>query len=454
MRPARLRRFAAVVAALVATAPFAMTVGPAAAGESDRPTTPEELKSSVIARGAAAKARVAGGASVTALPPGGVGNGIFQLYVEQSTPGNGTFTVLTGPNHPAGPGLNVLFGNGIPGTSYLMVKHVTVPDEPGDEESTRVYVQGPLITHEDEISLDESRLGVELGTTGYEVGWSAYFGYLYETVEVHGSTLADTSIEVTTRIEPYEWALNDRYQIQHIWDVAAGADDGPVLQTQQADTVFRPFAAVGTTEHTLNASENHVVVADNDANPVPPNLGIAISSAGPSWLDPTPTPPDSVKYVCWPQAVYAPIGEYEVDETYDVSTPASSCTNSNSKNDSAVVSLWSVNNPGGPTSVTQTLFSSPRTPYPTVMTATPVLLNPPVFTATLRDTGANKPLVGRTVSFVVGNTVRCSAVTDATGTAGCGTLVDRLAAVLALGYTARYAGNAIWAPASKRAGIL
>ncbi len=51
-----------------------------------------------------------------------VGNGIFRVHMEDSPgqgAGVGTFTITTGPDHPAGEGKNVLFGDGFPGTSVL-----------------------------------------------------------------------------------------------------------------------------------------------------------------------------------------------------------------------------------------------------------------------------------------------------------------------------------------------
>lgn len=452
----RHRSLIAVAAAMLAIAPFAMSVGgTAAADDTDRPrTSAEDFKASILARGQAGKARLTTGTAAAALPPGSVGNDIFRVYVEQSPGlGVGTFTVLTGPKHPAGPGHDVLFGNGIPGTSYMIVRARHQPDDPALPTSDFDFVQGALLTHETEQSLDDLIQDLTLNVTGFTAEWRlSFLADLHQTVQVHGTTLADTSIEVTTSIS--ESTPSETFTIQYLWDVAAGVDDGPVLQTQQAGTVFRPFAPTRSTELTLAPTDNSLAVADNDGTPAPqPNLGIGISGAGPSWLQAAPTAPDSVKYACWPRAIYSPIGEYEIDESYDIATPATDCTNSNGHNDSAVISHW-VRAGGSPISVSQSLFSSPRNPYPTAMTATSVLLQAPVFSATLTDTTTGQRLAGRTVAFSVGNTVRCTAVTNASGVARCGTLIDRLAAILGLGYNARFQGNAIWATATARGRLL
>lgn len=61
---------------------------------------------------------------------------------------------------------------------------------------------------------------------------------------------------------------------------------------------------------------------------------------------------------------------------------------------------------------------------------------------------------GRTIAFSVAGTVRCTAVTNASGVASCGTLADGLAATVALGYRATYAGGAIWAPVAANGPLL
>lgn len=437
MGPHRTRRSLAAALALAATAPLlvAAGVGATAAPGADRPTTPEELKASVLARaGSAAGQR----SPAAALPPGGAGNGVYQVYVEENVGlGVGTFTVLTGPGHPAGEGLDVLFGDGIPGTSYMVVRDVVTGTD---------YVQGQLLTHPSEVSLDDYAPDVEpLGTTGFRTTWLG--GWITQDVVVHGTTPADSTVEVTTTVDG-----GSEYQIQYLWDVALGADDGPALQPQSATTELRPLGPLTTTEHALGAADDSLAVVDNDGNGAPPNLAAGVTARGPSWVTPAPVRPDSVEYVCWPQAIFAPATEYEIDPDLDISTPASPCTGPFGTNDSAILSVWSVDGTTGPVSVSASLFTSPRIPRTTTLRAAPVLLRVPPFRATLTDGGG--PIPGRTVAFRVGSTVRCTAVTNASGVATCGTLGDGLAATLALGYTASYAGGAIWAPVSARGPLL
>lgn len=426
-----MRKLPILIAAALLAAPLSVAV-PAAAEEG---SAVEQLKQRILER---TDQRDRRRTSTLALPDGGAGNGIYQVYVDQgSALAAGAFTVLTGEDNAAGEGHNVLFGNGMPGTSYLIIRQTD-----GDGEITD-WVQGQLLTHATERSLDDNHVSTEpIGSTGFVSIWNTSFGTVTQRVEVIGSTQANSRVDVSTTIEPLDWLPDDTFQVQYIWDVAVGVDDGPVLQELTASSQFSPYGPVITTEQLIEGS-TRVAVVDNEDNVDGPSpaLATAVSATGTV---------ESMKYVCWPDAIYAEFGEYEVWDQYDVSTTDSECVNSDGDNDSAVVTVW----PVGQHTVTGTLAMTPGTPYPTKITAKPVLLRlVPAFSATLRDTGANKPLAGKKINFLVGSSVRCSAVTDAQGVAKCGTLTDALAAVLRLGYTARFDGGAIWAKTTAKGGI-
>jgi hypothetical protein len=451
------------VAALAVAAAVAGPLIPAAQAHDTggaRPRTPTELKSAVSERASALHRQLArsapsatdaatSAAPAAALPPGGIGNDIFHVYVEENPGlGVGTFTVLTGPGNAAGAARNVLFGDGIPGTSYLIIR-----DEAPDGTITD-YVQGQLLTHPTEVSLDDYFSDITpLGTTGYRTTWFGLpSGTLTQDIVVHGTTQGDSSVEVTVRVEPSVESADHTFTVQYLWDVALGEDDGPALQPQPAGAEFRPTSPVVPNEATLADSDDSLAVVDNDANLATPTLAIGTTISGPAWVTPAPTTPDTTTYVCWPQAIYAPIGEYQPDPTLDISTPASSCKGPEGGNDSAIEHIWTAQGTG-PITVSASLFMSPRTAYSTAMTATPVLLRSPAFSASLTDS-AGQPIPDRPIAFSVGSTIRCTAVTNANGVARCGTLGDALAATLALGYTARYAGGSIWAPVSARGALV
>jgi hypothetical protein len=64
------------------------------------------------------------------------------------------------------------------------------------------------------------------------------------------------------------------------------------------------------------------------------------------------------------------------------------------------------------------------------------------------------PIVGRTVTFKAGGTVLCTAVTDANGVGVCSGLGPWLQAILGLGYTAEFAGDGTYGPATARGPII
>jgi hypothetical protein len=69
-------------------------------------------------------------------------------------------------------------------------------------------------------------------------------------------------------------------------------------------------------------------------------------------------------------------------------------------------------------------------------------------------TSSGAPLAGRTLSFTIGTTPVCSGVTDASGFATCGTRMDGVASLLALGYHVTFAGDADYAPSAATGGIV
>ncbi|MFI9381840.1 Ig-like domain-containing protein [Kutzneria sp. NPDC052558] len=356
--------------------------------------------------------------AAAALPT--AGNGVFQIRMQnQPGLGFGTFTVTSG-------GRDVLYSGGGPGTSFMILRHNTA-DGPQD------FVQGQYLTQPNEESLDDLAWTINpLGAIGLEAKWFLNGAILTEHVEVHGSTAADSSVEVTTTIDG---TGSDQYQIQYLWDLAVGKDDGPVLQSEPAGGTFRPFAQSATTETTLTGFDS-LFASDNDGNPATPTAAIGLTGSGPSRITPPPTVPLSAKFVCWPQAVGSPIGYYQTDPSVDISTSASTCTGP-SGNDSAVAYLFAP----GQSRVSASLFSI--APDATSLKVAPARLVSPALSATLTDTVYNHPVPGRTVSFSVNGNTLCTATTDANGVAACGGTTEGLAA--ALGYSGSYGGNAVWA---------
>jgi hypothetical protein len=96
---------------------------------------------------------------------------------------------------------------------------------------------------------------------------------------------------------------------------------------------------------------------------------------------------------------------------------------------------------------------------PTWLTATPVIIKISGLrlylfnlSATLTDSAG--PVAGQTIVFTAGSTGLCTATTNANGTATCNATVSVLSIVLALGYTATYAGNSDYGPSTATAGLI
>ncbi|WP_329051482.1 hypothetical protein OG738_04600 [Amycolatopsis sp. NBC_01488] len=355
------------------------------------------------------------------------GNGVFRVSLQQAQGlGVGSFTVQTGPDHPAGAGRDVLFGGGVPGTSFLTVRDLTAKVD---------YVQGQYLTTATEVALDSlDPTTTAVGTTGFHTSWVTFLDSgsleIDQYVAVHGGTVADSSVEVTTTVTG---TSADTFAVQYLWDTAAGTDDGPVLQTG----AYSPFGATTTRETTLSGVDS-VALVDNDGGP---SLSFGLTGTGPARITPPPTPPQSIQFVCWPRAVGAAPGRYQTDPTIDVATTGTGCP-APSGPDSAVQYLFAPSTIG-PSGVraSASLFST--TPDPTSLSVAPARLGSPALSATLTDTQFGRPVPGRPVTFTAGTRTLCSGVTNATGVASCGGLSEGLAALL--GYSAAYAGDGIWA---------
>ena len=368
--------------------------------------------------------------SLAAVPS--FGNGVFRVVVQRTQGlGVGSFSVRTGPDHPAGAGRDVLFGGDVPGTSFMTVRDLT---------SGVDYVQSQYLTTATEVALDSVGYWTQtpLGTTGMRTRWfdststpgdGASFE-IDQQVVVHGTTVADSSVEVTTTVTG---ETTDTFQVQYLWDTAAGADDGPVLQTG----AYNPFATSETHELTLSGVDS-VALADNTAGPT---LSYGLTGTGPARITPPPTPPQSIQFVCWPRAAGAAPGRYRTDPTIDVATTGSGCP-APAGPDSAVQYLFAPG-PIGTSGLRASASVFSNVPDPTSISVAPARLGSPAVSGTLTDPRFGRTVPGRLLTFTAGGRTLCSATTNTSGVASCGGLTEGLAALL--GYSASYTGDGIWA---------
>jgi hypothetical protein len=302
----------------------------------------------------------------TALAQGvlSAGNGFYQVFV-QSTPGLGVglYTMETGPSHPAGNGLDVLFGQGVPGTSFNTIRSYS---------SNTDYIQeGGKTSINPTFLLDPFGTVTALGTTGFRTTYILPGGSnspdamtIIQDVQINGTTFEDSTIDVSTTIinnGTNTLSVGARY----FWDYQIGLDDGPVFQPLLSISSASRGCSEFTTEIDFtNATFEAYRMVDNDVNPHPPTFSIFGTVNGPNTVTPLPTPPDLLQYVCWPSAD-ATAFEYTVDPTRDIATMASDCSGE-SGGDSAVSYFFGHDRnsglliqPGASTTVSASLFLTP-----------------------------------------------------------------------------------------------
>lgn len=253
------------------------------------------------------------------------GNSIYRVYVHAGQSGEGFYTATTGPGHPAGNLLNVLYGDGLPDTSFNTIRSYT---------SGTDYVQGPDWVDASPynpntlLSLDPFAATVPLGSGGFRTTYtlpgppfSPDAMTIQSDVVVHGTTFEFSSIEVRTAVTntgPGPLVAGVRY----LWDFQIGegylgGDDGPTFQpVSPTGPVYLNEAAF-----VLPLFESYQIT-DNDITADPPTFVIHGTVNGPASLN--PTVPDLLQFVCWDQACETAF-EYLVDPSLDVATLSSPC---------------------------------------------------------------------------------------------------------------------------------
>jgi hypothetical protein len=214
------------------------------------------------------------------------GNGIYNVFVDNET---GQYTVTTGPSHPLGEGLNVLFGDGEPGTSFDSIKSYTSGE-------TYVLQNAPQST-------------VPLGATGFRTTYTIS-GVdeltVVQDVQVLGTTFFDSRVEVST-VVTNNGASSMKLGIRYLWDYQIGKDDGPTFQQNE------PNGPVLFTEQAFpSPSFDHYTIEDNNENPTPPTFDVLGTVTGPPSAN--AVTPTLLQNASWPASEgtefeYTPTGQ-------------------------------------------------------------------------------------------------------------------------------------------------
>jgi Ca2+-binding RTX toxin-like protein len=262
--------------------------------------------------GTLAFARPASAATQTA------GNGIYNVHVDDT---NGQYTATTAAGHPSGANLNVLFGNGSPGTSFNSLRSFTT--------STNYTAGGGGV------SLDPLSSTAPLGSTGFRTTYvlpgpatTPDALTIVQDVRVNGTTFDNSTIEVTWRVTN-NGAQPVNIGIRYLWDYQIGSDDGPTFQQQN------PNGAVLLNEASFAPPAfEYYRIEDNDVNPTVPTFNVLGTVNGPASVSPAPVPPTLVENASWPSSVGTP---------FDYTTSGQTVSTTGSGNDEDVLYYWGDN---------------------------------------------------------------------------------------------------------------
>jgi hypothetical protein len=239
------------------------------------------------------------GVTVEALP-GGVGIGVY--------------TATTGTMHPITGALgaqNVLFGGGVPGTSYTSLRSYTSGTDYVQRNSVALAGGAPLtlplegfvLAGEEAIPVGDpmSPLGFR---TIYRVGSAAAAPDLLrveQETSVVGATFNTSAVQVRTSITN-EGSAPVSVGVRYLWDFQIGpGDDGPSFLEKDPDGVVIGSEAA----YAAPAFERFESVDNNDpgacfglGNSPFPFFAVSGTVLGPAAL--APTPPTKLAYVSWP----------------------------------------------------------------------------------------------------------------------------------------------------------
>lgn len=241
------------------------------------------------------------------------GNDIYRIFVEDVVGfGVGLYTAMTGPNHPSGPGLNVLYGDGSPGTTFNTIRSYTSQtDYVQDTSSSPPFTSILLDTYGTTELIDSTGVRTIYNLPGPPETPDKLT--ITQEIDVKGTTFEDSYITVTTIINNNSSEAIE-VGIRYLWDFQIGDDDGPTFEA------ISPDGSVLTNETEFNQL-NFIAykMVDNDINPNPPTFIVFGSATGPNTFIPPPNTPDLLQYTSWPNSDITAF-DYTIDPNKNVSS--------------------------------------------------------------------------------------------------------------------------------------
>lgn len=231
-----------------------------------------------------------------------VSNGIYKVSVEDDpTLGAGRYTIGTDSGHPAGGNQDIFFGGGYnnPGSTYTTIRSYSTLSDYIQHSDVIYYNTDPGFTIR---SLSPSSTTVQTGPTSIRTTYTLTLPsshdnmIIVQDIIIHGTTIDDSTIEVTTSIKNtglYQLLLGVRY----LWDYKLDNDEGPTFQQ------LNPNGFPLTTEATFApaAFESYEMVDNSDSSVIK----IRGTVNGPAAIVPVPTPPSKLEYAQWDNSLSA-----------------------------------------------------------------------------------------------------------------------------------------------------
>lgn len=248
-----------------------------------------------------------------------VGNGIYAVTVDDATGFDcGAWTAVTGVDHPAGPGENVLFGGGFPGTSYTTLRSYTSGTDwatsggPGGC-SDICDADTPTV---DFLLRDGTPVGIRLTWSFPDAGTTLEF--VQEVVvegPVDGSETVDNTVIRETHVVRNTGGAGVEIGLRKMWDWQVGFDDGPWfgdcatfdvacdrsmnLTADGSEDGFYPPTYVINEDPAESGCPDGIVPDDPDGCGGTPLYIVAGTLSGASGLSPAPTPPELFQFNRW-----------------------------------------------------------------------------------------------------------------------------------------------------------
>jgi len=264
----------------------------------------------------AAAAILIGTASLGLATTGG--NDFYRVAVENAPGGVGlgVYTITTGPLHPIVGSLgsqNILFGGGVPGTSFTTIRSYTSGADYVQRNGLTLGGLAPLtLPLEGFVSPGEEAIvvGNPLNPSGfstvYRPGGVAIAPdnlVIRQTTSAVGASFNDSAVLLKTEITN-NGAAPVQIGVRYLWDLQIGADDdGPSFKMKGPDgppvatdaTFFNPgFTSFEITD------DNDPAACFGVGNTPFPFFAVQGSVTGPATL--MPTPPTRLSYVSWPDS--------------------------------------------------------------------------------------------------------------------------------------------------------